>query len=621
MDKLRKKLEKGLPERGGNDGGGEEEAISFELVAVDAPHEYVDEVDEELVFDDDDDNGGGNNSIKADTTTPSMLQWWRLEKAPPEDGRGAVRYAGLEVSLERVRSAWMVANGEDAADGCCCGILGFSQGARLAHLICVLHQQQHAAAVCSRNGDSKSYPQWHLPGLQFVILVAGYDASLPVNLFPTNDPSSSSGRRADEKSQTVDPTMLTVSGKTRIDIPSLHVWGKSDRLIVPEQSRELSFRYSNTQVHIHEGGHHVPMQAASIRAYLDFIQKSYYQHANADGGHGGACWNGTNCTTHNDSSGSGSHAVAETLQRRTVPASENLTSSPDPKEVATASTTTEPTAASSTTTPDNEVNDEEEARQAQHDELEAIQAIYPDEFHLLSRSPVIRYLIDLVPSDEGWWPPKLISLDIAYPVTYPINSSVGPIIKLLHDNNVMEFSSVQAAQLLSAVEAAAFEERGMCCVLSCLLAARDYFESGLASSSTTAARRTAINTSSLGAGTGNEDGEAADRLDEGANGGVPAAGTPVSKIKASTPDRIKECNVHGLAIAESILKQQQQLLVTISENEKNRLGGGVGGGKRGAWTYTIGLVGKPSVRVPCAIFFQSVRRPTRRENLLRKVPS
>jgi hypothetical protein len=154
------------------------------------------------------------------------------------------------------------------------------------------------------------------------------------------------------------------------------------------------------------------------------------------------------------------------------------------------------------------------------------------------------------------------------------------VIRLKHDNNVMEFSSEQAERLLEAVESVAREERGMVCVLSCLLAARDYFESGRASR--------AVKSASLDGDAANEGGES-DLAGEGSSGETPR--TSASKIRASAPERIKECNVQGLAIAESILNQHQNLAVT--SDEKNRAGAG---GKGGSWTYTIGLVGKPSVR-------------------------
>jgi hypothetical protein len=47
------------------------------------------------------------------------------------------------------------------------GIMGFSQGARLAHLTTICHEQQ---------------PETFFPGLKFVVMVAGYEAPLPKEL-------------------------------------------------------------------------------------------------------------------------------------------------------------------------------------------------------------------------------------------------------------------------------------------------------------------------------------------------------------------------------------------------------------------------------------------------------
>jgi len=51
--------------------------------------------------------------------------------------------------------------------------------------------------------------------------------------------------------------------------------GKKDRLIPIESSKALLSSYVNPVVHEHDGGHHVPMRAADVRAMMTFIDESF----------------------------------------------------------------------------------------------------------------------------------------------------------------------------------------------------------------------------------------------------------------------------------------------------------------------------------------------------------
>lgn len=168
MQKLRKKLEKQL---------------NVEIVPIDAPFAHPD--------------------------SPELKTWWQ--------GREGNELIGLDVSLQRIQSVW---NNQPSNF---VGLLGFSQGARLVHLLTTLD--------C-------------LPHLQFCVLVAGYDAPLPEH----------------------------ISIRNNINIASLHVWGTSDALITSAQSRDLLKFYLHPQHYVHEGGHHVPMRAEAVRTYVDFIE-------------------------------------------------------------------------------------------------------------------------------------------------------------------------------------------------------------------------------------------------------------------------------------------------------------------------------------------------------------
>jgi predicted esterase len=440
MDKLRKLLQKN----------------GLQLVAPDAPFPHPD--DEQL------------------------RQWWS------RDGDSCL---GLQETLRSLQEIWN-------ADAAFVGIMGFSQGARLAHLTTVCHGQQ---------------PETYFPGLKFVVMVAGYEAPLPKELKDLGMLSN------------LDPAASSSTSTLHLQTPSLHVWGLSDKLITPDQSSAVQEHYVNPSTHIHDGGHHVPMKAASARTYATFMQ--------------------------------------DVLQPVVTSAS----------EIAPASSAPSSPPVALPLVPD------EETSQAQADEVEALTAIFPDEFTILSRvssdedgnsvyeHPIV-YRIALPASEDGVWPPLPMAVKIQYPYNYPQESL--PTFKLIHDNNVMQFSTTRAAACVFAMAEACRAEEGMPCVLSCLYAARDYFESGAMAMATTA---TSSESSDQEKATDQEQSE-------------PAASNSVLP-KPVTAERLEQCNLQGLEIALSVLQRARPSTVPDDDSTLSQ-------GKGGSWTYTIGLVGKPS---------------------------
>lgn len=445
MDKLRKKLKKQL---------------HLELVAPDAP--WVCKDDEK------------------------MRTWWqRNDNTDPND------YVGLDQSLERLNQLWNFDRYEFQ------GIVGFSQGARLAHLISEI-------ATCDNQQAAGRLPH-QFPNLNFVIMVSNYEAPLPTHW-----------KYAPRKRDTL------------ISISSLHVWGDTDKLILPSQSQAVTKHYENPIVYTHEGGHHVPMRAAAVEAYLAFMES----------------------TLGNPDSVS---EAAQGLQTRTSP------EKPDAPQV--------------TPTIPSETEPDEETALAQQDEVEALSVIFPEELTLLSGVSVspegdkvyqhpIAYQLALPPSNEGTWPLHPVVLKVKYSSNYP--TDVGPIITLQHDNNVFEFGSSQVKACEQAISAAAQLEQGMPCVMSCVYAARDFFESGGMQQSYCVEEEE--NKPDI------EDEEDKSEKDD-------AEVNNSALIQSVSPERIEECNLEGLEIARSILQK-----TTSSETSSNG----------GSWKYTIGLVGKPS---------------------------
>jgi len=437
MDKLRKRLRQ----------------QSVELVAPDAPWEHPED--------------------------PQRRTWWKRQQGI--DNNKDV-YIGLEESMAMLQSLW-------ERDKDFVGLLGFSQGARLTHLLGLSHQRSRHA----RESETA------FAGLRLVVMVAGYDAPLPPEFnrcYPTVD-------ELDEC----------------VTIPSLHVWGTADKLIRPAQSLAVTSSYRCPQLHEHDGGHHVPMRAANVRAYVDFIR---------------TVLNGTIELPHQSS-----------------PPTAHFAAIVEP------------------------VSLDEETAQMHIDEIEALAAIFPEEFQLLSRvlddgnyAHPISYCIQLQASEEGIWPKHPLTLEFRYPYNYPQDAL--PDIKLIHDNNMMEFSTSQVEACLEAVAEAARKEQGMPSVMSCVYAARDFFESG------------SMETTRM---------HAFPSPENGSPGGLPLEDkdihlSPLSvSLRPSSTERIHECNLQGLKIAESIL---QKTGPNVRPYESHSMGNG------GVWKYMIGLVGKPS---------------------------
>ncbi|XP_048374414.1 esterase OVCA2 [Sphaerodactylus townsendi] len=180
-----------------------------ELLIIDAPHVVVARPEEASLLDTLDSSGRG---------------WWF--SSPQEGTFNAFEEAssckGLEESLEAVAEAFAEHSPID-------GLLGFSQGAALAAIICTLKQ----------GGD----PRFQF---DFAVLIAGF------------------------KSRALDHCSFY---QAPIQVPSLHVLGETDRVIPFEMSQELASLFSTPLFLTHLGGHFIPASAAQKKTYLEFLSQ------------------------------------------------------------------------------------------------------------------------------------------------------------------------------------------------------------------------------------------------------------------------------------------------------------------------------------------------------------
>ncbi|NXQ40761.1 OVCA2 Esterase, partial [Catharus fuscescens] len=109
------------------------------------------------------------------------------------------------------------------------GLLGFSQGAALAAMVCALRAR----------GDPR-FP------VSFAVLVAAFASRAPAHGHFYREP---------------------------IALPTLHVVGDTDAVIAAPLSRELAQCFVEPVVLTHPGGHFIPAAPAQKKAYLEFLER------------------------------------------------------------------------------------------------------------------------------------------------------------------------------------------------------------------------------------------------------------------------------------------------------------------------------------------------------------
>ncbi|EAL72836.1 DUF341 family protein [Dictyostelium discoideum AX4] len=230
--------------------------------------------------------------------------WWRASK----DGK---EYRGWEQTLDYLRNVFETQGPFD-------GVIGFSQGAVLASLIC---------SISSLNNDNYNYNEDSNNScfqIKFALLFSGFQsrATAHQSLYPQSSPppsssaisttlkngensgceccsvtqfemehttttpsSSSSSHQHQQQHSPPSPTSLSLTSSTsttpttsfyplaKINTPSLHVWGKADELVAASNCESLSHQFSNPECYVHEFGHLIPTSKTDIQIYHNFLAK------------------------------------------------------------------------------------------------------------------------------------------------------------------------------------------------------------------------------------------------------------------------------------------------------------------------------------------------------------
>ncbi|XP_076287558.1 esterase OVCA2 isoform X2 [Lasioglossum baleicum] len=104
------------------------------------------------------------------------------------------------------------------------GILGFSQGAAFATILCSMQQKKLLQAA-----------------FNFAIIISGFNSLCAPHAIYYND---------------------------KIAIPSLHIYGETDQVIPTEMAEKVNELFTNKKIIKHEGGHYIPSKK---ELYKDFI--------------------------------------------------------------------------------------------------------------------------------------------------------------------------------------------------------------------------------------------------------------------------------------------------------------------------------------------------------------
>ena len=148
---------------------------------------------------------------------------------PRDFYHAALPYRGWQASVASIAECW-------AAQGPFDGVMGFSQGAAMAHLLTSLR-----CASCS--SSTRPYP-WLL-SLRFAIFAGGF----PSRLSPAPSPTRS------------------------LSLPTLHLSGAQDRDVPPALHDELAACFVDSTLHRHPHGHVVPTADSDVKTIKQFLAR------------------------------------------------------------------------------------------------------------------------------------------------------------------------------------------------------------------------------------------------------------------------------------------------------------------------------------------------------------
>ena len=445
-----------------------------------------------------------------------------------------------DVALHALSSHWLSSGGYD-------GVLSFSQGSKLCHMI-VAHPSRDEL----------------FPGLKFAILASGY-----------RDPH---------------PPSLPVPSPRSVALPSLHVIGLTDKLVAPSKSEDLAGDFVDPVIYRHDGGHHVPMKAKDLAVYLSFIE-SATERPDATPSPVPATSAATavaQATTRpssrppTSSSRTPPHRTPLAAAAAAPPVPVPVPRPPDPPPPA-------PPAPASRPPPPPTAAPSSSDFQTMLDECESLACIYGEDFVLPSDLPTSAAQCALSPVvfriKVFEYKGSDVSLSFKLPPKYPDEC---PKIGVCHHLNLLDFKSSQERALIE-VAIGACMVCGTASPMSAVSAVKEWFEGDGLTRALAEVKASSLD-GARGGGGGEEgldddDDDAVDDDDDLCK--VPNASAFDAELSEQA---FLDAELEGLEIAMAA----PSLYRLASHNNRESAGDVASSGRGGQLRYVVGLVGKPS---------------------------
>jgi hypothetical protein len=200
-----------------------------ELVYCEAPHDLGLKLNEPLNESKKDDNENLNN--KQTKLDDSQRGWWYKSREFAERNKTHL-LEDIDITLCHINNIFGSLGPFD-------GVWGFSMGGELATLL---------SKISISNTTNNELSQYKNIKFNFVIITASSKSSEPLLDF-----------------------YYDLNKKIAVD--SLHVIGKTDKLVPYENAIDLTNYFLNSQIYLHEFGHFIPNNSDSKNVYLEFLNK------------------------------------------------------------------------------------------------------------------------------------------------------------------------------------------------------------------------------------------------------------------------------------------------------------------------------------------------------------
>lgn len=386
------------------------------------------------------------------------------------------------------------------------------------------------------------------------------------------------------------------------NVLSLHLIGLDDRTVLPKSSHSLANKYHGPLVTEHELGHCLPMKANHLQLMMEFLQDM------------------------RQSCASQPSSPLPPEQAKSTPAVP-MNTAPPKAPVKEAKATLLHYCAS------------DEVAALQSEEIEVLSAIYPEEFRLVGQgtynpktadtsaavAPVkkgdlcasyhIRLVLEpdqFVPENSANFPLQWvgqIGLHFVLPANYPL--AQAPFVSVTTGKLTLSdgFSDSKIASLEEAVRAASRggdQSEGAClgeaCGMLCMQAASDWFSTGMWS---------LTNHTTKAADASNADTTEESTFFDGTKTGLEeqSYGEEVDEVEEAESIRLATAEAYAqahLARQEAGRPANTQEKRDLKAERLAREAALLPASARGVWTYTVGLVGKPSAGK--STFYNAVTR-------------